>query len=296
MEINEFAQKVLKAVEKELGVEYRAELKEVRKNNGVKLHGLLILQPGKNVVPTIYLDNFYAAYEDGVTFKEVLNRILEIFREESPREDIDMEFFKSFAQVRNRICYRLIGRHNNAELLRDIPYVDFLDLAICFYYAYSGGELGDGTILIHNSHLERWNIRTADLMKLAKENTPRIFPARITPMLEMLDEVTDPSKEQLSEEDVPLMVLTNDGRLHGAACMLYPDLLDRIGEKKQDGFYIIPSSIHEVLILDKTGMGTLEEMKGMIREVNAQHVAAEEILSDNLYFYDQQAKTIKIIL
>jgi len=92
------------------------------------------------------------------------------------------------------------------------------------------------------------------------------------------------------------MVLTNDGRLHGAACMLYPDLLDRIGEKKQDGFYIIPSSIHEVLILDKTGMGTLEEMKGMIREVNAQHVAAEEILSDNLYFYDQQAKTIKIIL
>jgi len=137
MEINEFAQKVLKAVEKELGGEYRAELKEVRKNNGVKLHGLLILQPGKNVVPTIYLDNFYAAYEDGVTFKEVLNRILEIFREESPREDIDMEFFKSFAQVRNRICYRLIGRHNNAELLRDIPYVDFLDAFIMLTAAES---------------------------------------------------------------------------------------------------------------------------------------------------------------
>ena len=230
MEINEFAQKVLKAVEKELGAEYRAELKEVRKNNGVRLHGLLILQPGKNVVPTIYLDSFYAAYEDGVTFQEVLNRILEIFREESPREDIDMDFFKSFEKVRDRICYRLVGRYNNAELLRDIPYVDFLDLAICFYYAYSGGELGDGTILIHNSHLERWHIKTADLMKLAKENTPRIFPARITPMLEMLGEEADLLQNPLSEEDVPLMVLTNAGRLHGAACMLYPGMLEGIGE------------------------------------------------------------------
>lgn len=295
MEINEFAQKVLKAVKKELGGACQAELKEVRKNNGVRLHGLLILQPGKNVVPTIYLDSFYAAYEDGVTFREVLDRILEIFREESPREDIDMDFFKSFEKVRDRICYRLIGRHNNAELLRDIPYVDFLDLAICFYYAYSGGELGDGTILIHNSHLDRWNIKTADLMKLARENTPAIFPARITPMLEMLDEAA-PSQNPVTEEDVPLMVLTNGARLHGAACMLYPDMLDGIGRKKQDSFYIIPSSIHEVLILDRAGMGTPEEMKAMIREVNAQHVAAEEILSDNLYYYDLQAKTIKIIL
>ena len=133
-------------------------------------------------------------------------------------------------------------------------------------------------------------------MKLAKENTPRIFPARITPMLEMLGEEADLLQNPLSEEDVPLMVLTNAGRLHGAACMLYPGMLEGIGEKKQDGFYIIPSSIHEVLILDKTGMGSPEEMKGMIREVNAQHVAAEEILSDNLYYFDVQSGTIKIIL
>lgn len=298
MDINEFAQKVRRAVEKELGQAYRVELKEVRKNNGVLLHGLLILPAESNVVPTIYLENFHAAYEDGVTFREVLNRILEIFHEETPRENIDMNFFNSFEKVRDRICYRLIGRRGNEELLRRIPYVEFLDLAVCFYYAYSGSMLGDGTIMIHNSHMEHWNVRVKDLMKLAQENTPRLFPGRLTPMRKVLDEMLGMrggfSADQ--DEDIPLTVLTNARRLHGAACILYPGMLEKIGKLKKSSFYIIPSSVHETLILENTGEESPEEMKSMIHEVNGQHVAAEEVLSDNLYYYDLPTKSIRIIL
>lgn len=298
MEINEFARKVRRAVEQELGEAYRAELKEVRKNNGVLLHGLVILSEKINVAPTIYLETFFAAYEDGVTFREVLDRILEIFREETPREKIDMNFFKSFEKVRDRICYRLVGRKGNEELLGRIPYVEFLDLAVCFYYAYRGGALGEGTILIYNSHMEHWNVSIKDLMKLARENTPRLFPARLTPMRDMLEDMLgireDSSPGQ--EADIPLSVLTNAKRTNGAACILYPGMLERIGELKGNGFYIIPSSVHEVLILEQAGADTPEEMKKMIREVNGHHVAAEEILSDNLYYYDLPEKTVKIIL
>ncbi|MCM1193796.1 MAG: DUF5688 family protein [Butyrivibrio sp.] len=298
MEINEFAQKVCRAVEKELGEAYRAELKEVKKNNGVLLHGLLILPPESNVAPTIYLETFHAAYEDGVTFREVLDRILEIFREETPRESIDMSFFKSFEKVRDRICYRLINRQSNRELLRTIPYVEFLDLAICFYYAYSDEMLGEGSILIHNSHMEHWNIKVKDLMIPAGENTPRLFPGSVTPMREMLEKMLEMEEDVLSgpDADIPLLVLTNRRRIHGAACMLYPGMLDRIGRLKKNSFYIIPSSVHEVLILEKTGAESTREIKKIIREVNRQHVSAEEILSDNLYYYDLSAKTIKIIL
>lgn len=298
MEISEFAQKVRRAVEMELGGAFRAELKEVRKNNGVLLHGLLIIPAESNVAPTIYLETFYAAYEDGVTFREVLDRILEIFREETPGENIDMNFFKSFEKVRDRICYRLIGRQGNEELLRHIPYVEFLDLAVCFYYAYSGEMLGEGTILIHNSHMEHWNVRIKELMSLAQENTPRIFPGRLTPMREVLGEMLGMHEEFSAEQgaDIPLTVLTNARRIHGAACILYPGMLERIGALKKNSFYIIPSSIHEVLILEKTGLEVPEEMKKMIHEVNGQHVAAEEVLSDNLYYYDFLTKTIKIIL
>lgn len=296
MEINEFAQKVRRAVEMELGGAYRAELKEVQKNNGVLLHGLLILPPERNVAPTIYLETFHAAYEDGVTFRDVLGRILEIFHEETPRGNIDMDFFKSFEMVRDRICYRLINRQNNEELLRDIPYVDFLDLAVCFYYAYSGSMLGEGTILIHNSHMEHWNVKIKDLMNLAKENTPRIFPGTLTPMREVLEEMMGIHEDFSPEQDIPLTVLTNIRRTHGAACILYPGMLERIGERKKNSFYIIPSSIHEVLILEKTGAEEPGEMKKMIHEVNGQHVAAEEVLSDNLYYYDFPNKTVRIVL
>lgn len=296
MEINEFAQKVRRAVAEELGEMYRTELKEVRKNNGVLLHGLLIIPPERNVVPTIYLETFFAAYEDGVAFGDVLGRIIEIFREETPGGNIDMNFFKSFEAVRDRICYRLINRHNNKELLRDIPHVDFLDLAVCFYYAYSGSMLGEGTILIHDSHMKYWNVNIKDLMKLAKENTPRLFPGRLTPMREVLEEMLGIHENLSPEQEIPLTVLTNTRRTHGAACILYPGMLERIGERKKNGFYIIPSSVHEVLLLDKTGTEAPEELKKMIREVNAQHVAAEEVLSDNLYYYDFLTKTIRIIL
>ena len=66
--MKEFAQKVLVAVKGKLGEGYRVEVKEVRKNNGILLHGLVILSETKNVVPTIYLEIFLAAFEDGVPF------------------------------------------------------------------------------------------------------------------------------------------------------------------------------------------------------------------------------------
>lgn len=295
MEINEFAQKVRRAVERELGEEYRAELKKVQKNNGVMLHGLLILSTERNVVPTIYLETFHAAYEDGVTFGEVLARILEIYREETPAGNIDMEFFQSFDRVRDRICYRLIRKQCNEELLQDIPYVDFLDLAICFYYAYSGRTLGEGTILIHNSHMEKWNVKLKDLMRHAAENTPRLFPGMLTPMREVLEEMLELHEDCRTEEEIPLNVLTNNRRSHGASCILYPGLLEKIAERNGKSFYIIPSSIHEVLILEETGAEEPAEMRNMIREVNREHVAAEEVLSDNLYYYDFSSKSIKII-
>lgn len=296
MEINEFAQKVRRAVERELGEEYRAELKEVRKNNGVMLHGLLILSAERNVVPTIYLETFHAAYEDGVTFGDVLTRILEIYREESPDGNIDMNFFRSFDRVRDRICYRLIRKQHNEGLLQEIPYVDFLDLAICFYYAYSGRTLGEGTILIHNSHMKHWNVGLKDLMRHAAENTPRLFPGMLMPMREVLEEMLEFHEDCRTEEEIPLNVLTNNRRSHGASCILYPGLLERIAERNRKSFYIIPSSIHEVLILEETGAEEPDEIRNMICEVNREHVAAEEVLSDNLYYYDFSSKNVKIIL
>ncbi len=302
VEIKEFAEKVCDAVGKELGREYQVEYKEVRKNNGVVLHGMLIISGEKNVVPTIYLDTFWEEYESGESWKRIIRRLVSIYRRDAPKGKIDMDFFRSFEEVKARICYRLIGRKGNEELLLDVPYIEFLDLALCFYYAYQGDMLGEGTILVHNSHQNLWEASTADLLKLAQDNTPRLFPWECNSLNVILKEIMggdlgikgESWEDEFPQED-PMLVLSNDRRLQGAVCMLYPGVLEEIASRWEKSIYVLPSSVHEVILLPDSGRGEAESLKEMIVQVNNTQVAPEEVLSDSLYYYDFREKRVKII-
>lgn len=302
MRIEEFTEKVRDAVEKGLGDGHRVEAKEVRKNNGVILHGLMVLEDGQNVAPTIYLDTFLEAYESGATFMSVLNRLLDICRMEAEKGSIDMGFFRSFEEVRDRICYRLIGKERNQEMLEEIPYIDFLDLAICFYYAYHNDILGDGTIPIYNSHMELWGTCTAELFGLAKRNTARLFPWTCASMEEVLHEMAgqdvgpeDTAVQDTSLQEMLLKILSNTKRTHGAACMLYPGVLDSLASKEGHDLYILPSSVHEVILLPDIGIPSATELRNMVREVNDTQVAPEEVLSYSLYRYRRMDGRVTIV-
>lgn len=297
MNINEFAQKVCKAVGEELGAKYNVELKEVRKNNGVLLHGLLISSGEGNVVPTIYLEHFFRVYEEGMTFGEVIRRLLEVHGQDVPARSVDMDFFRSYEKVRDRICYRLIGMAGNEELLKDIPFVEFLDMAICFFYAYKGESLGEGSILIHNSHMEMWGCNVTDLMELAQQNTPELFPWQCCTMEEVLREVADKNlHDELLAKEVSMNVLSNRQRMSGAVCLIYQGVMEQLAEEYQSDLYILPSSIHEVILLADSGKEHPRDLKSMIVQVNRTQVAPEEVLSDSLYRYDRGKKRVEILL
>lgn len=303
MEINAFADKVCKAVKNELGEDYRVEVKKVRKNNGVIHYGLVILSREQNVAPTIYLDAFLEAYERGSTLGMLVRRLLALYEAGMPETNVDLEFFRSFEKVKDRICYRLAGRKGNEELLQNVPHIEFLDLAVCFYYAYQGEQLGEGSILIHNSHVEMWGTCIAELLSLAQKNTPRLFPWICGSLRDIMSGMTEQKGGREREEDpedsfwdgIPMKVLTNEKRTQGAACMLYPDVLAGLAEKEGRSFYILPSSVHEVILMADMGVGEAEGFKRMIVEINATQVAPEEVLSDSLYYYDFAEKRVKII-
>lgn len=305
MEINEFAEKVRDAVEKKLGESYRVEVRKIKKNNGIVLHGLLILTDRRNVIPTLYLEPFWEAYESGTTFAEIVRKLIKIYCEDIPKTDIDMDFFQCFDEVRERICYRLIRQEGNEELLKEIPHILFLDLAICFFYAYNGDILGEGAILIRDSHVELWQTDTKELLKLAQNNTPVLFPWRYSPMEQVLQEMmteeaysaglSDAEERELLFEELSIWILSNQKRVYGASCILYPGLLKQLAEQEESGFYILPSSIHEVILLQDKGLESPEKLREMIAEVNRTQVAPEEVLSDNLYYYDIREKRVRII-
>lgn len=299
MEMKAFALKVQKAVESKLGEEYQVKLQEVQKNNGVTLQGLLIMTEDRNISPTIYLNSFWEYYGRGIPFALIVERILQIYEEDTPEENIDMSFFRDFEKVKEQICFRLISARQNQELLQKIPHMDYLDMAICFYYAYRGEVLGNGSILIHNTHMEMWNTTVEELYELAKKNTPRIFPAEKITMEEALREMWGDSSEKEDYGDfweaVPMYVVSNTEHIHGAATLLYADVLKALADEAQKDLYVIPSSIHEIIVLQDNGNENVMRLKEIIEEVNRTQVEPEDVLSDNLYFYNHARGMLSII-
>lgn len=304
MKMETFAEMICTEVRRALGGKASVEVREVRKNNGVILHGLMFRKQGCNVSPTVYLDTYREAYEAGTALEPIVQSIMNSFRESGNWDSADMEFFRSFERVRDRICYRLIGRKGNEALLEEIPYIEFLDLAVCFYYAYDG-ELGDGMVLIYNSHMEMWGSNVMELYALSNRNTSRIRPWECCGLQEIVKEMIEAEgmdndtavPESILKDvcgDVPMMILTNTIRIYGAACMLYPGVLEEMAQRIGKDFFILPSSIHEVILLPDTGKESSEALKKMVRNVNSTKVAPEEVLSDTIYRYDSsQGRVVK---
>lgn len=305
MGLNEFIRSICSEVERKLGENYRAEVREIKKINGVVRHGLLITPKTggvKNLVPTIYLDDLFEEYKSGMDFASVIKTLLTIYRENTPKERIDMEFFRSFEKVRSRICFRLIGKAGNEGLLEDIPHKEFLDLAVCFYYAYQGEVLGKGAILIHNSHMEMWGITEDDLWEAASINTPELNPGRIESMGDILEEVFARKENGdgecrsccMGNSPVPMLIVTNAEKVHGAAVVLYSGMLKQVSDKAGSDIFILPSSLHEVIAVPVTEESEAAELKEMVMEVNRTLLQPEEVLSDNVYIYRREQDKLEI--
>lgn len=302
MEMSIFAEKVSTIAGKVLGSDYRVEIKKVRKNNGVVRTGLAALAKDSDIAPTVYLEDFLAAYERGMPFGEVISSIVCACYRGMVKEKTDLEFFRHFESVRDRICCRLVGREGNEILLEEIPHVEFLDLAVCFYYAWNDDVLGRGSILIYNSHMELWGTSTEELYRLAEVNTPRLFPWVFSTISEILctgegEDGGCGELEGLSPEDIPdipMRILTNNIRRYGAVCILYPGILEKIAENMGGDFYVLPSSLHEVILMPCDGSHSEAYLKIMISDINNTQVEPEEVLSNSLYRYNCRSRKMEL--
>lgn len=290
MSYDEFVEKIYERVMSKVDENKEVRLQEVPKNNGVILKGVTILDKEYNISPTIYLEGFYESFKRGATIEDVVEDIFDCYRRGIVREHLDMSFFREFDKVKERIVYRLISTEQNKDLLERIPHVEYLDLSICFYYAFESESIGNGIINIFNTHMEMWDTTAEELYELAKVNTPRLFPEEFVPMGDILREIGP--EEECILGMIPMYVLTNTKRSQGAGALLYPGVLENCAEQIGTNFYIIPSSVHEVIIVAAQEASEGEKLHEMIHEVNAGVLLQEEILAEYPYFYDKDKKSL----
>lgn len=294
MEYREFLENVRKEVESRYDSNVSVTLNHVMKNNGTELDGITIMEKDKNIAPTIYINSFYDRYREGGSLKAVVSEIIRIYNQNKNSININADYFENYENVRKTIVYKLVNYQKNKKLLEDVPYKRVLDLAVVFYCLIEQRKGVSATALIHNEHLRIWNVTEDEIYNDALKNTPVLLAGSIVPMSKILSEIagTAPADndEKVCEytgEDI-LYVLTNSSRVNGAACILYDNLLKKFANDVHSDLYILPSSVHEVIIVPKKNAFDKSELADMVREVNEQGVSQDEILSDNVYEYNRK--------
>ena len=308
MKYEEFVENIREMVAAFCGENTKVMITQVKKNNGVNKTGLMMKNKNSNMAPTVYLEEFYQEYKMGKTVSEIAHTIVKVYREKHPNYGFQIEQFKDFEQVKTRIVYRIINRDKNQEILKEVPHINFLDLAVVPYLVFSVEEGNSGTILIKREHLELWGISEDIVMSIAGENTPKMLQPKLRKMedtLKELFEINHLQKEQDVEiflkdleenkEIVPMYVLTNQNNLYGAACMLYHGVIEMFTEQLGEDVYILPSSIHEVLLIPASRAMEPKELISMVRDINATQLPVEEVLSDNVYRYSMEERGFCIL-
>ena len=290
---NVFGNEVKQEVEKLLGTEVRVELRQITKNNGIILDGICILEKGCNVSPTIYLEEFYQEYKNGMSLREIASRICEVYEKRCRGIPFSLEYFLDFEKMKERIFCKLINRELNKELLNEVPNILYLDLAVVFACAVENEEFGNGSILVREEHRKLWRVSKELLYEYARENTFRLRPFELKSMEELIEDMVEPEEKKLLKE-IPMYVLSNQKRVFGAAGLLYDRVLSDAGVRLEDDFYVLPSSVHEVILVPDHVAGSEKELRTMVHEVNHTQVEPEEILSESVYHYDRKKHSLSI--
>lgn len=274
--------------------ELNVSLQSVVKNNDVQLTGLMIRLEENNIAPFIYLDRYYEQYQNGMELPDIMKDIAELRVSSEQSVKLDISRITDFNQVKDNIICKLINGDMNEEYLADKPYTQIEDMAVIYVIDLGSGTEGHMSSPITYDLMKRYGVDTQMLHEIAIHNLAKseiVFKSMKDALMEIMfpDGVPeeDPLAEILSAEDeIPMYVLSNAEKLNGAASVLDKDTMETISEMLGGDFVVIPSSIHEVIILPMDDNVDKDELEGIIREVNTGQVAPEERLSYHAYQYD----------
>ena len=262
--------------------------------------GLTVRTRDERVCPTLNLDHFYAmSHGDSAGMEEIFSRMTDIIQMEPVRFDI--RTLTDYEEARKNLFIRVCDPDRNQDLLAQVPHARREGLAVTYHILVQKNAEGISSAIVSDEMMDAFGITWEQLHQDALENSPKVFP----PVIERVDTVLMQMERQemeaagMDEDDIeqllgmmrpaiPMTVVTNKEKINGAAVLFYPGIMEQIGENMEGGYYILPSSIHEFLIVpEQDGMGAVE-MQEMIRDVNQSMVLPELQLADEAYHYDPE--------
>ena len=278
-------------------------IQKVLKNNNVVRYAAIITEENSTISPSIYLENYYSDYINGQSLSCICHDILSMHEKYKNGIKFNIEDYFNYNYVKDKIYLKVINKAKNEEFLKNIPHREFFDLALVAYIALEEAQNGKGTITVNNRNLEIWNVTMDEVFDIAFTNVYKKMPPRLdritSVMRQLLSErLCDEQDMEVKEEinrvidlieennETSMYMLTNSIKLNGACYIVYDEYLREFANSINSDLYIIPSSIHELLLIPMDNGIDKKELENMVHEVNITELSPGEVLSDNVYeFY-----------
>ena len=296
--LEEFAEEVKAEIEKRYDVPVM--LQERTKNNGVKKLSLIIREHDMNASPTIYLEPYYDIYEhEG--FEIAVDILWECYEESRLKENFDISIVSNYNKAKNKLVAGVVNYKMNEELLKSVPHAQFLDLAIVAYVELGQPivEEGSATVLVSENLREIWGITSEEVIQQALYNVRD--DAVIQDIVDALRELgAEHLLALLSNKDKGfLYVISNKKQFHGGIHIMNKAAISEFADEKNVKYvYIMPSSVHEVMLLPVTSEVDIDDahrLRKIVSEVNENQLPVEQILSNNVYLYSRETNDLKIV-
>lgn len=301
MSFEEFAEMVREEIEKKFP-DCEIKITEVKKENVGIRKGIVKNDKRSKVSPNVYLDSFYDSFEKhGASLKSIIEEIENILKFDEEKKGIDLEWYTNIDIVKGKLRISAMNKDMNAGMLKEIPHRIVGDIAFYLYVEIDMKDRGTGSIKVRNEHLKSWNEKLEknnrysedDLFDYAIENMLNFGKVHMITMEnaligmltnECLYDKRREGKPDLTNEDSCMYILTNADKCQGAGIAACRDVLDMIASRIGDGYYMIPSSRHEWLII-RNNDGNIDDLTEIIDTANHESVDRRDWLSNSLYRY-----------
>lgn len=284
-----------------LGKEVIMEQKTVEKLNGAGYDALVVMPADTLIGVTLNVNTIYQAYLDGAETNELVagatNRIMAAFKEQP---EVDVAAITDYEQMKDKLIVEIVSTEGNEELLATVPHKEMEDLSVVYRFEVDSNEESRATILVTNSLVGMMGITPEQLHEDAVKNAAVLNPVVITGMMDVIAEMMGVSREELESMGIfmegtkDMYVASVSDKIQGAGVLAYENFMEQAAETVGGSFYVLPSSLHEVILVKDNEADVLKFLEGMVKDVNATQVAPEDKLSDNVYHYDAKEKVFEL--
>lgn len=293
MKMERFTELMIKTVEAAMPNDVKeyatVGVREVVKSNDEKFHAIILEDPDKEVFPYVYLEDLYEQYENGTSISELAKYVVEVNTTPAPYDLKNIDF--NFDNIKDKLILKIVEISRNLERIENLLCKDTGNgFALIPYIMFSKDESGMAMAAMTSGMVEEYGYDTEQIFAIAEKNTLENDEPIMCNLAAMIMNME--TSNNLLKADAPTLnsnmyIFTNESTMNGAVGFFIGETQQLIAQVLGENYYMLPSSIHEVMIVPESEAPSAKIMRDMVIDINNSVVDASEILSNRIFYYNR---------